>query len=620
MKPRLLEIVLGVVGFALMSVGIAAHARAIADKPAARVQAPPGSFAAPPSRTFAVVGVRLFDGVRTIDRATVVVREGIITAAGPAIASPKDIPVVDGTGKTLLPGLIDAHTHAYPGSLERALVFGVTTEVDMFTDHAFAATMRQEQQRGPVVTRADLVSAGTLVTATGGHGTEYGMRIPTLDRPEAARAFVDARILEGSDFIKIVYDDGATMGYAFPALTKATLEKVVQAAHERHKMAVVHVGTKQGARDAAAAGADGLAHIFGDEVADAGLVALARSRGMFVIPTLTVIASTAGTTADARALASDEAFAGFIGPEERRTLNASFPLKGPSIVLMEAALTSTGLLHQAGVPLLAGTDAPNPGTAHGISLHQELDNLVRAGLSPGEALAAATSVPARVFGLGDRGRIAPGLRADLILVDGDPMRDIAATRRIAAIWKAGAAFARPVAPSTSVRPVPIETDGRVSSFDAGMHVGFGSGWAVSTDKMMGGSSEVSMRIVPDGAEGSAGSLEITGLVKPGSPYPWAGAMFFPGPQPMAPADLSRFKDLVFWTRGDGGTFRVMMFTERLGYIPVERPFTAGPVWREIMLPLASFGNTDGSDLRGVLFSASAGQDTFRLQIDSVRFR
>lgn len=620
MKPRPLEIALGVMGLALMSVGIAAHVRSISGTPTARVQASQESPAAPPSRTFAIVAVRLFDGVRAVEHSTVVVTDGVITAAGPDVAVPKEIPIVDGAGKTLLPGLIDAHTHAYQDALERALVFGVTTEVDMFTDYAFAAVMRQEQKHGPVTTRADLVSAGTLVTAPGGHGTEYGMRIPTLDGPRAAQAFVDARILEGSDFIKIIYDDGAAMGYAYPTLNKETLEAVVRAAHERHKMAVVHIGTRQGARDALDAGADGLAHIFGDVVADAELVALARNRGSFVIPTLTVIASTAGTTADAKALAVDNAFAGFIGPGERRTLNASFPLKGTSKVHLDAALKTTGLLHEAGVPLLAGTDAPNPGTAHGISLHQELANLVRSGLSPSEALAAATSVPARIFGLGDRGRIAPGRRADLVLVDGDPTRDITATRRIAAIWKAGQAFARPAAPATGNRPVRIETDGRVSSFDTGMQVGFGAGWAISTDKMMGGSSEASMHIVPDGAEGSKGSLEITGSVKPGSPYPWAGAMFFPGPQPMAPADLSRFKDLVFWARGDGGTFRVMVFAERLGYIPVEQAFTAGPVWRETVLPLASFGNLDGSDLEGVLFSASAGQNSFRLQIDGVRFR
>ena len=170
------------------------------------------------------------------------------------------------------------------------------------------------------------------------------------------------------------------------------------------------------------------------------------------------------------------------------------------------------------------------------------------------------------------------------------------------------------------RPVRIDTDGRVSSFDDSMQVGFGSGWAVSTDKMMGGSSEVSMRIVPDGARVPPGASKSRDAIRPGSPYPWAGAMFFPGPQPMAPADLSRFKNLVFWTRGDGGTFRVIMFAERLGYIPSSSRSRRDRPGGKSFMPLSSFGNLDGSDLRAVLFSAGAGQEAFRLQIDSVRFR
>jgi imidazolonepropionase-like amidohydrolase len=99
-------------------------------------------------------------------------------------------------------------------------------------------------------------------------------------------------------------------------------------------------------------------------------------------------------------------------------------------------------LRQAQVPVLAGSDAPNPGTAHGISLHRELELLVRAGLSPLEALRAATSTPARAFHLSDRGRIAVGLRADLVLVDGDPTTDILATRAIRTVWKLGRAVDR----------------------------------------------------------------------------------------------------------------------------------------------------------------------------------
>jgi imidazolonepropionase-like amidohydrolase len=101
------------------------------------------------------------------------------------------------------------------------------------------------------------------------------------------------------------------------------------------------------------------------------------------------------------------------------------------------AVESTRRLHAAGVPILAGTDAPNPGTAHGPSIHGEMALLVRAGMTPLEALRSATSRPADAFGLADRGRVRPGSRADLVLVDGDPARDITATRRISRIWKNG---------------------------------------------------------------------------------------------------------------------------------------------------------------------------------------
>ena len=94
-------------------------------------------------------------------------------------------------------------------------------------------------------------------------------------------------------------------------------------------------------------------------------------------------------------------------------------------------------MKKAHVPILAGTDADNPTTSHGASIHRELELLVHSGLTPQEALAAATSVPASAFHLEDRGVIAPGKRADLLLVKGDPTRDIRATRDIVSVWKLG---------------------------------------------------------------------------------------------------------------------------------------------------------------------------------------
>jgi imidazolonepropionase-like amidohydrolase len=112
---------------------------------------------------------------------------------------------------------------------------------------------------------------------------------------------------------------------------------------------------------------------------------------------------------------------------------------------LAVALENLRRLHTAGVAVLAGTDAPVPGTAHGVSMHGEMALLVRAGFTPVEALAAATSVPADVFGLGDRGRVKPGYRGDLLLVEGDPTKDVADTLRIDRIWKNGYVVDRGVA-------------------------------------------------------------------------------------------------------------------------------------------------------------------------------
>lgn len=614
---RIVEGVLAGIGIALMALGVFTHQAAVSSGPRTAAARP---AARPATTRFAVVGAKVFDGTSVLDGATVLVESGKITAVGPNVVVPKGVAVVRGYGKTLLPGLIDAHTHAYQDALERAILFGVTTEIDMFTDAQFAAARRAEQASGGVAGRADLVSAGILATAPAGHGTEFGVRIPTLSSPSEAQAFVDARVAEGSDFIKIIYDDAASYGLSLPALSRETMAEIVKAAHARGKLAVVHVSTSRQACEALEAGADGLAHVVSDAAHDAGLVRLARDHGAFLIPTLTVIASSAGKPELARALEADPALAAYVGAPERRTLDAAFRAQLRPAGGFERARALVADFKAGGVRILAGTDAPNPGTAHGISEHEELELLVGAGLTPSEALAAATSVPAATFGLRDRGRIAPGLRADLVLVDGDPVQSITSTRRIAMVWKAGVSVERRTAAAAVPAPV-VETDGTVSDFESDTKVGFGHGWEVSTDSLMGGTSSASMRVVADGAQGSRGSLEVAGSIKPGSMYPWAGPMFFPASEPMAPVNLGRFKALTFWAKGDGGTYRVLLFSAGQGQIPAERTFTAGPEWHEVTMRFSDFGGgVDGTDLEAVLFSGSAGQASFRFQIDRVAFK
>lgn len=615
----------------LLLIGVSVERRALAapDREARSSERISGTHTAGApgtSKVLAVEGVRVFDGSRVLERATVIVRDGRIEAVGPDVAAPDGVTRIDGAGKTLLPGLIDAHTHVFGDALERALQFGVTTELDMFTDHRLAARLRGEQAAaGGAPSRADLRSAGTLVTAPGGHGTEYGMPIPTLAGAADAGPFVAARVAEGSDYIKLVYDDGSAYGLKFPTLARATLEAAISAAHAHERLAVVHVGTHAAAREAIEAGADGLVHVFADEGDVRAFAALAASKKAFVIPTLTVIESTAGT-ASGQSLVEDARVAPFLLATEKRNLVAAFPRRGSSARHLDVARRATRALREAGVPILAGSDAPNPGTAHGASLHRELELLVEAGLTPADALEAATATPARVFGLPDRGRIAPGLRADLVLVDGDPTRDITASRAIARVWKGGveverrAAAADAGAEADTAAAPPVTGDGTVATFDGGaLDAAFGAGWIVSTDAMMGGRSTARANVVEGGAEGSSHALEVVGAMADGAPYPWAGVMFWPGHAPMQPADLSAFERLTFHARGDGGRYRVLVFTEAQGAIPVEASFVAGAGWEAHVVTFASLG-VDARGLRGVLFSASPGDAEFRFLVDSVRFR
>ncbi len=574
--------------------------------------------------------VRVFDGAQVLPHATVLVRSGRIAAVGPQIEVPEGAHVIDARGKTLLPGLIDSHTHVFGAeSLRAALAFGVTTELDMFMSVAVLTDLRKELAGEKGLEMADLRSAGTLVTAPGGHGTEYGLSIPTLSSPEQAQAFVDARIAEGSDYIKIIYDDGKALGLSFPTLSRETLKAVVTAAHARKKQAVVHIGSRQGARDAIEAGADGLEHLFIDRPPEPGFGRFVASHHAFVVPTLTVLESVAGRHGGA-ALAKDPAIAPFLSPSGEAELTRTFPMPPGAATNYAAAEETVRQLRAAHVPLLAGTDAPNPGTTHGASLHRELELLVQAGLTPVEALTAATSVPARLFALDDRGTIAPGKRADLLLVDGDPTTDIKATRKIAGVWKLGVAVDRDAYRAAmekqraeAARPAtapPGAKLGLVSDFEDGKaSARFGAGWQVSTDSLRGGKSKASFKVVEPGAQRSKGALLIEGQVDASLPYAWAGAIFFPGDVPMSPADLSSKKQVSFWAKADGRTYSVMLFAPSKFFAPIIQTFVPGAEWKQFTFKLSQFDGYDCHDLAGLFIGAGLPAGKFALQIDDVRF-
>lgn len=401
-----------------------------------------GASAAPlVSDSFAVTNVRVFDGDAVIPAATVVVRNGRIEAVGENVIAPAGLPVIDGTGSTLMPGMIDGHAHARTRQeLERALVFGVTTEFDMWTLPHFAASMRREQDRTGAPYRADFFSAINPATVPEGYPYYFTPKFrekPTVSGPEGAEEFVANLVAAGANHLKIMIEDGYLTNDQIPMLSRETVRALTQAIHLRDKLAVAHVTRQSYARNLIEDGIDGLVHIFPDTPVEPSFIELAVSRGIFVAPTLT--AEETFVTIDGQAsLAADPDLAPYLTAEEIQYLF----IPGPPNLLteqnMQIARENVRLLHEAGVPILAGTDV----ATHGVSLHRELELLVLAGLEPRDALQAATANGARAFGLTDRGRIAPGLRADLVLVQGDPTANIKATRAIQRVWKGGVELER----------------------------------------------------------------------------------------------------------------------------------------------------------------------------------
>ncbi|WP_405163826.1 amidohydrolase family protein [Nocardia sp. NBC_01499] len=393
---------------------------------------------------YVIEGARVFDGEQPIGVRTVEVAGARIVAVGAPV--PAGVERIDGSGATLLPGLIDAHTHADLEMLGQALRFGVTTELDLFS---FPSTMdalrRAAAERTDI---ADVRSSSVGITAPGGHPTQLrgsvnDPELPTVARPEDAAGFVDARIAEGADYIKVMIESGETLGKEVPVIDADIVKATVVAAHDRDRMVLAHALTIEATRAALAAGVDGFTHLFIDGPCTPDLVEAFTAARVFMIPTLNLLASITNQRLGA-GLARDSRVAGRLPQAWSDNLGAQFDTLPTGN--FDAALAAVRALHAAGVPILAGSDANYHfgarGMAHGVSLHGELQLLVRAGLTPVEALRAATSLPATTFGLHDRGRITPGARADLLLVGGDPTSTIADTLSIREVWRSGSRTAR----------------------------------------------------------------------------------------------------------------------------------------------------------------------------------
>lgn len=357
------------------------------------------SFAHPAqSKGTAVCNVRVFDGQRLLAPGCVVIHGGKIGD------SPWSAKQVDYGGAVLLPGFIDAHVHLNgTASLEQLRQYGVTTALDMGTFPYSTVKALQSLKGLP-----DIRGSGAAATVNGTF-LARSHAFPTdsfVNSPADAVTFVSNRVSEGSDYIKLIVDP---LGPDMPSI-----QAIVAAAHQYGKKVVSHAPSYNDVSIAEAGGIDIITHVPLDQALNNTSVAGLISAGRQSVPTLAMMQAIAN--------------------------NAHLPSAAYS-----QANNSVNAIYGGGVPIMTGTDSNNrPFVAvhplFGESIHDEMELMVAAGMSNIDVLNAATKNPARYFGLSDRGVIMEGLRADLVLISGNPLQDIRATRQILKVWCGGVEF------------------------------------------------------------------------------------------------------------------------------------------------------------------------------------
>lgn len=564
-----------------------------------------------------ITNVAVFDGEKIIENQSVEVQAGEIVsieAYSPSTAEKQKVKIVDGTNLTLLPGMIDAHTHTYGNGLVDSLRFGVSSHLDMFGAEDNLLNTRQARENISSTNKTDLFSAGTLATVQNGHGTQYGFAIDTIDSFEEIASWVSLRKQAGADYIKLVY-----MPYQsyMPSLNRALAQEVINQGHLQGMKVLAHISTYAAAKDMVEDGIDGLVHIFADKLASEEIVNMVKNKGVFIIPTLAVIASADGQGLS-QAVMDNSNVAPYLTAQQRSTLATGFGIDIPGFEF-DIAKQNVALFHKAGVPILSGSDAPNPGTAYGISALHETVLLVEAGLSPMEALAAASSQPAKTFDLDSRGKIKVGARADMVLVEGNLRNDITALYNINSVYKNGYEIKRSIdmqsasgarISNTVLGNFDIEAESSLATIDNFM-------WSLTDDSMANGLSKATIEVVSSGASNN-GVLKVNATVNAGFPYPWAGAAVGDFEQPVEGVDVSDYNTLVFEVRGDAGTYRVLSFDSTTSGIPPSQNFVIDNEWRTVSLPLSEFAGLNTKALSAFAFVAGPAVGSFEFYVDNIR--
>jgi imidazolonepropionase-like amidohydrolase len=381
---------------------------------------------------------------RTVVRASLGIAGGAIAWVGADVPAAAAGERIDLKGRFVIPGLVDLHTHSFghmlPGGgveqvgtasvVRRVLRAGVTAFLDLFSPEETIFALR-EQQRAGAFGGAEIFAAGPALTATNGHGTEFGIPTRLINSPEDARREIAGLAPKRPDVIKIIY--GHRPGGP-PSLDRATLTEAVAAARERHIKTIVHVEVWEDVRHAAAAGATAVTHVPRDGIVPDDVVALLATRGTISVPTLTLDTDILAFH-DTPALLRSPLMAalGFDAARDAYRKDVALPPEQVARARVNAttAIASARKLHEGGVPILVGTDAGELGAVHGYSVHRELIHLVDAGLTPWEALAAATTRSGDFLGRHYGVRV--GDAANLVVLDASPLDDIQNTQRISTV-------------------------------------------------------------------------------------------------------------------------------------------------------------------------------------------
>jgi imidazolonepropionase-like amidohydrolase len=402
------------------------------------------SSAAVAGGPFAIVGADLIDGTGRplVPDAVVVVREGRIVAVGPRAHTPvpSDVTVIDGRGKTLMPGLWDMQAHYE--QVEWGAIYlasGITTVRDVGNEFEFIRAVRDAVRAGRGL-GPRILTAGVI----DGSGPA-ALGVIRADTPEEGRTRVDRYHDAGFNQIKI-----------YSSVHLDVLRAICDEAHRLGMTVTGHIPDGLTAYDGVNAGMDQINHI-AYLSAVAGPTVPPRTPGSppplapvpvadstdpatkrlveFLLAHHTVLDPTMALFEWVYHPASErvavfEPGVDKVAPELAGPLNdaGASPQAAPRAASLVARyLSLIRILHRAGVPMVAGTDQTVPG----YSLHRELELYVEAGFTPMEAIQAATSVPARIMHVdGEVGTVTPGKRADLLLVDGHPLERIADTRNV----------------------------------------------------------------------------------------------------------------------------------------------------------------------------------------------